>query len=127
MTTLSFSQLSISLSAAMLLASALTTDASEPPAVTDPVTGETVSIGDLNVEGLTAAQRQEVGDQLAEQGVAPGRQGREPGASADRQGPGREAGGPGDTGAAGRGGPDGPGGQGDRGGPDGPSGGQGTQ
>lgn len=43
--------------------------------VTDPATGETVSLGDIDVASLSDEDRSNIGDQLAEQGIAGGRHG----------------------------------------------------
>ncbi|MEP5762650.1 MAG: hypothetical protein ABJ327_25690 [Litoreibacter sp.] len=41
--------------------------------VTDPTSGETVSLSDVDVSSLSDDDRQSIGDQLADQGVSPGR------------------------------------------------------
>lgn len=71
MSSLSFNQLTLSLAAATLLATSLSAFASEPPTVVDPTTGETVSITDIDISGLSEEDRQNIGDQLADLGIAP--------------------------------------------------------
>lgn len=70
MSSLSFNQLTLSLAAAAFMATALTALASEPPTVVDPTTGETVSITDIDIASLSEEDRQNIGDQLADQGIA---------------------------------------------------------
>ena len=123
MSSLTFNQLTLSLAAAALLATTLSSFASEPPTVVDPTTGETVSITDIDISSLSEEDRQNIGDQLAEQGIAP-RGGRDRGEA--RGGGGRDGGPRGggaevaDAGAEGRDG-EGRGGEG-RGGEGGPGG-----
>ncbi|SLN42744.1 hypothetical protein TRL7639_02206 [Falsiruegeria litorea R37] len=118
MSSLTFNQLTLSLAAAVLLATSLSSFASEPPTVVDPTSGETVSITEIDIASLSEEDRQNIGDQLAEQGIAP-RGGRDRGEA--RGGGGRDGGPRGggaevaDAGGEGRGG-EGRGGEGGPGG-----------
>jgi hypothetical protein len=54
--------------------------------VTDPTTGETVTLGDIDVASLSDEDRSNIGDQLADQGIDGGRHGPSGEAGADAGG-----------------------------------------
>ncbi|WP_164659096.1 hypothetical protein [Tropicibacter sp. Alg240-R139] len=111
MSSLSFNQLTLTLAAAAFLATSLSAFASEPPTVVDPTSGETVSITDIDISSLSEEDRQNIGDQLADLGIAP-RGGRDRGEAP--RGGGRDGGprGGGEEGGAESGGGEGRGGEG---------------
>ena len=76
MKTLSFTKITLSLSAACLLGSSLTAFAKEQPSVVDPSTGETVSISEVDMSGLTLDQHQDIANQMAQLGMPSDRPGR---------------------------------------------------
>ncbi|QPM90579.1 hypothetical protein PSAL_018180 [Pseudooceanicola algae] len=48
---------------------------SDEPQVVHPITGETVTISDIDIDALTPEERTFIGDQLADQGIGAGRGG----------------------------------------------------